>query len=142
MRPSRADQQQLLRWWQGQRFREQQLKAAERVYWRFPTLKVENTQARLKDVIAAVESDPDHVLSREVARLFAAYREDLLKSLVLHEKRYNKGSMPQVAIVRERPPSCGVEHAAMHVFCCAWQDVITDATEETHLLHPDASRRA
>jgi len=115
-----------------------ELKGSERVAWKFPTVAIENGNAHLRDIVQALEHDPNSPISIEVARIFGVYRDDLLKCLTQHERRYNKGSMPQVVIVRDRPARCAVEHAAMHVFCCAWQDVLTDATEETHLLHPDS----
>ena len=98
--------------------------------------RIEQRGAQLKDIAHYLAHEQDHPISREVARLIGAYRADFLKCLEAHEQRYNRGCMPQVSIAREYEPRWPIEHAAMHCFACMLDEVITDATEETHLLHP------
>lgn len=118
-------------------FREKALAASERVTWAFPMLdKIEHRGVHLKDITHWLASEPNHPVSIEVGRLIGLYRADFLKCLEQHEKRYNKGCMPQVAVVREHDPRWPIEHAAMHCFACMVDEILTDTTEEVDLLHP------
>jgi hypothetical protein len=122
-----------------QAFREAELAESERVTWMFPMLdKIEHRNVHLRDIVQLLEHDKHHPVSIEVGRLVGLYRADLLKALEAHERRYNRGSMPQVSIAREHEPRWPIEHAAMHCFACAVDEIFTDVTEEVDLLHPDA----
>jgi hypothetical protein len=118
-------------------FRESALAKAQRVTWTFPVIdRIEHRNVSLRDITMILEQDKHHPVSIEVGRLVGAYRDDLLRCLELHERRYNRGSMPQVSIGREYEPRWPIEHAAMHVFACMVEEVIIDTTEENHLLNP------
>lgn len=119
-------------------FRRRALGVAPRVVWEFPLLDgIEFRDARLEDVLERVKDDPNHPVSLEVARLMRAYLDAFRRDLLRMARHYNPGEQPQVGITR-RPPRCPVEHVAQHLAAVAIQDVLTDATEETPLLHPDA----
>ena len=118
-------------------FRRNELAGSERMVWNIPMLDgIEQRHVHMADVTAILAHDSNHPVSSEVSRLVGEYKKRFLRDLQDHEKRYNKGGMPQISLTREHEPRWPVEHAAMHIFFVMIHDVLVDVSEEDPLLHP------
>lgn len=120
-------------------FRARELERAERVVWNVPEVSPDwkYRGIALEEAARICRDDPNHGVSVEVQRIYKAYVADFMRCLEQHEKRYNRGGMPQVMVpARHGPALFAVQHLAELQLRHMLYEVIVDATEEDPLLNP------
>lgn len=109
----------------------------ERVVWELPVVApatIEHKTWSLRDITQILETDANHPVSQEVAKLIRIYRDALVRGLEQLERASPKGGMPQVQLGRSAP-RWPIEHVAQHCFATIFYEVIVDATEEDRLIN-------